>query len=175
MRIILTGAIGSTMKNISDLDDIDRRLIEFVRRDNLTPARVLADHLGLSISAVLRRLRRLREEKIIIADIAVIDPALTGAALTMHVTVRLKAYGRQEADAFARRIAGHPQVVSGWEVIGEDHFMLKVQVATMQEYDAFIRDALDSDDSVEAYKTAVSVRSILVGPGAPSVLANAHS
>ena len=58
-----------------DLDDFDRRLLALVRHDNLQPARILADKVGLSLSAVLRRLRRMREEKVIIADIAVVDPA----------------------------------------------------------------------------------------------------
>lgn len=158
------------MRNSIDLDDLDRRLIERVRRDNQTPARILAESLGLSISAVLRRLRRLREEKVIIADVAVIDPALTGAALTMHVTVRLKTFSRQEADAFGHCVAQRPEVADGWEVIGEDHFMLKVQVATMQDYEVFCRETLDGDEGVESYRTAVSVRSILVdGSGLPDL------
>jgi DNA-binding Lrp family transcriptional regulator len=56
-------------KNI-DIDLFDRRLLELVRRDNLAPARELADEVGLSLSAVLRRLRRLRESKVIVADVA---------------------------------------------------------------------------------------------------------
>ena len=43
-----------------DLDDFDRRLIAEVRRDNQQPARELAGKVGLSVSAVQRRLRRLR-------------------------------------------------------------------------------------------------------------------
>src|ERR1700712_542688 len=73
------------MRKMVKIDDFDRRLLELVRRNNLEPARTLADKVGLSLSAVLRRLRRLRAEKVIVADVALIDPALTGAAITMHV------------------------------------------------------------------------------------------
>lgn len=78
-----------------DLDDFDRRLLALVREDNLQPARILADKVGLSLSAVLRRLRRLRDEKVIVADIAVVNPALTGSALTMHVLVQMQQAGRR--------------------------------------------------------------------------------
>jgi DNA-binding Lrp family transcriptional regulator len=149
------------MRKLVDLDRFDRRLIELVRQNNLEPARSLADKVGLSISAVLRRLRRLREEKVIVADIAVVDPALTGSALTMHVLVRMKESGRRAMDAFARRIAAHREVAGAWEVTGEDDFLLKVQVPSMEDYDAFTRQALDEDAGVTAFKTFITIRTIV--------------
>ena len=56
------------------IDDFDRKLLARVRRNNLEPARVTAEAVGLSESAVLRRLRRLRAEGVIVRDVAVIDP-----------------------------------------------------------------------------------------------------
>lgn len=144
-----------------DLDDFDRRLIDLVRQNNLEPARSLADKVGLSISAVLRRLRRLRDEKVIVADIAVVDPALTGSAITMHVLVRMKQPGRRVMDEFARRIVREREVTGAWEVTGDDDFVLKVQVDSMAEYDAFIRRALDDDEGVLAFKTLITIRPII--------------
>jgi len=146
---------------MTDLDDFDRRLLELVRENNIEPARILADKLGLSISAVLRRLRRLRDEKVIIADIAVVDPALTGSALTMHVLVRMKDAGRRPLDVFSRDIARRPEVTGAWEVTGEDDFVLKVQVASMEEYDAFTRSVLGDENGVLAFKTFIAIRKIL--------------
>lgn len=143
------------------LDDFDRRLLELVRHDNQTPARILAEELGLSISAVLRRLRRLREEKVIIADIAVLDPKLLGAAITIHVLVRLRQSGHQDRDDFAKAVGRRTEVTGAWEVAGEEHFILKVQVASMKDYDAFTREALDEEAGVEEFKTLVAVRSIV--------------
>lgn len=154
-------AIMPTMRKIGDLDDFDLRLIEQVRNNNLEPARSLADKVGLSISAVLRRLRRLREEGVIVADVAVVNPALTGSAITMHVLVRMKEPGVQTMDAFARRIARHPEVTAAWEVTGDDDFVLKVQVGSMEEYDAFIRDTLSEDRGVLAFKTLIAIRPIV--------------
>lgn len=144
-----------------DLDDFDRRLIALVRRDNLEPARMLADKVGLSISAVLRRLKRLRDEKVIVADIAVINPELTGSALTMHVLVRMREAGRRSMDEFARQIVRYKEVTGAWEVTGEDDFVLKVQVGTMEDYDAFTRLALGDEQGVLAFKTHIAIRAIV--------------
>lgn len=155
------GAIKSNMRKIADLDSFDLRLIQLVRKNNLEPARNLADKVGLSISAVLRRLRRLREEGVIVADVAVVNPALTGSAITMHVLVRMKEPGVRTMDAFSRRIARHPEVTAAWEVTGDDDFVLKVQVGSMEEYDAFIRDTLSEDHGVLAFKTLIAIRGIV--------------
>ncbi|WP_033074324.1 Lrp/AsnC family transcriptional regulator [Sphingopyxis sp. MWB1] len=149
------------MQKKIDLDDFDRRLLQLVREDNLQPARTLADKVGLSISAVLRRLRRLREEKIIVADIAVVNPALTGSALTMHVMVRMEQAGVRAIDSFAREITRHPEVTGAWEVTGDEDYLLKVQVGTMEEYDAFTRRALSEDKGVHSFTTLITIRTVI--------------
>ena len=146
---------------MTDLDEFDRRLLALVRQDNLVPARILAEKVGLSLSAVLRRLRRLRDEKIIVADIAIVDPALTGSALTMHVLVQMQQAGPQNMDAFARQIARHPEVTGAWDVTGDDDFLLKIQVGSMEEYDAFARRALGEDKGVHSFKTLITIRNII--------------
>ena len=149
------------MRKIIDLDSFDRRLLEEVRHDNLQPARVLAEKIGLSLSAVLRRLRRLREEKVIVADIAVVNPALTGSALTMHVLIQMQQAGPQTMDGFAREIARHPEITGAWDVTGDDDFLLKVQVGSMEEYDVFTRRALGEDKGVHSFKTLITIRNII--------------
>lgn len=144
-----------------DLDEFDRRLLALVREDNQQPARVLADTVGLSLSAVLRRLRRLRDEKIIVADIAVVNQALTGSALTMHVLVRMQQAGPQTMDNFAREIVHHPEITGAWDVTGEDDFLLKVQVGTMEDYDRFTRRALGEDKGVHSFTTMIAIRNII--------------
>ncbi|HLH51391.1 MAG TPA: AsnC family transcriptional regulator, partial [Roseiarcus sp.] len=67
----------------SALDKFDLALLDLVQRDNLTPARVLAERVGLSESAALRRLRRLRRAKVIVADVSIVQPAALGLPLTI--------------------------------------------------------------------------------------------
>lgn len=144
-----------------ELDAFDRKLLELVRHDNLQPARVLADKVGLSVSAVLRRLRRLRDDKVIVADMAIVDPALTGSALTMHVLVQMQQAGPQTMDNFAREIAKHPEVTGAWDVTGDDDFLLRVQVGSMEEYDVFTRRALGEDKGVHSFTTLITIRHII--------------
>src|SRR3546814_2269729 len=115
----------------------------------------------LSISAVLRRLRRLRADGVIVADRAVINPALTGSALIMHVLVRMEQAGAQTMDGFAREIARHPEITGAWDVTGDEDFLLKVQVGSMAEYDLFTRRALGEDKGVHSFTTLIALRTIV--------------
>lgn len=149
------------MHKNTDLDAFDLKLLNEVRRDNQQPARILADKVGLSVSAVLRRLRRLRDEKIIVADIAVVNPALTGATLTMHVLVKMRSGHSRDVDGFAELIAQQPEIIAIWDITGDDDFLLKIQVNSMEEYDVFTRRFLRDDHHVRAFRTMISIRKII--------------
>ena len=149
------------MQETVTLDDFDRRLLDLVRRDNLQPARVLADKVGLSESAVSRRLRRLRDEKVIVGDVAVIDEARLERALTMHVLVEMEREGTAVLDALIDSLTARPEVRAAWYVTGETDFVLYVVVPTMEAYEVFTREVLNDDARVRAFKTLISIREVL--------------
>ncbi|GAA0389371.1 Lrp/AsnC family transcriptional regulator [Brevundimonas terrae] len=143
------------------LDEFDRRLLDLVRRNNLTPARVLAEKVGLSESAVSRRLRRLRDEKIIIADVAVVDRGRLEKALTMHVLVEMEREGTAVIDALMRKLKARPEVHGMWYTTGHVDFILYVVVPDMQAYDTFTRDALNDDARVRNFTTLLTIREVM--------------
>lgn len=144
-----------------DLDRFDRALLDLVRRDNLTPARKLAEIVGLSESAVLRRLRELRRTGVIVADVAVVSAEALGQALTMHVLVRMEREGTAVLDGFVRSLRRRPEVRAAWYVTGVSDFMLQVRVPDMAAYERFTREALNDDPNVRSFKTLVSIRQVV--------------
>lgn len=143
------------------LDSFDRRLLELVRRNNLEPARSLAEKVGLSESAVLRRLRRLRKERVIVADVAIVDPARLNAGLTMHVLVEMEREGSALYNAFAAGVAARKEVLSAWHVTGSTDFLLTVTVPTMEAYETFTHEVLNDDRRVRSFTTLVGIREVV--------------
>lgn len=150
------------MTNIADIDHFDRALLEEVQRDNQIPARILAERVGLSQSAVLRRLRRLRVEKIITADVSIVNPAVLGVPVTIHVLVSL-VRGSQLADEFARKLDARPEIRQASYVTGGADFVLHLQVESMEAYAAFAREVFHDDPNVSSFYTYVAMREV-VGP-----------
>lgn len=146
------------------LDRFDRALLELVQRDNQVPARRLAVQVGLSESAVLRRLRRLRQDGVIVADVAVVPPALLGLPLTIHVLVALERERSVELDAFTRTLRQRPEVRGAWYVTGEADFLLQLRLADMAAFETFAREVLHDDPNVRSFRTMVVMREIVGGP-----------
>lgn len=148
------------MENVT-LDRFDHALLDRLRIDNQTPARVLAEQVGLSESAVLRRLRSLRRTGVIVADVAIVHPSALGTPLTIHVLVSLEREGTAALDAFERKLRERPEVQGAWYVTGEADFVLQLQLGSMAAYEAFTREMFHDDPNVRAFRTIVTLRDVM--------------
>ena len=146
------------------LDRFDHALLEQVQVDNQLPARRLAERVGLSESAVLRRLRRLRQEGVIAADVSIVHPSVLGLPLTMHVLVSLEREGLAELDGFTRKLRARPEVRQAWYVTGEADFVLRLQLASMEAYEGFAREVFHEDRNVRTFRTIVAIRQVVGAP-----------
>jgi Lrp/AsnC family leucine-responsive transcriptional regulator len=151
------------MTEFVTLDAFDHKLLARVRRNNLETARVTAEAVGLSESAVLRRLRRLRAEKVIVADIAVVDPARVDPRIVLHVLVEMNTQDRKVMEAFQEAMRASPEVQGCWDVTGETDYLLTVSVRSMREYESFGIRELVPERGVRSFKSMIVIREV-VGP-----------
>jgi DNA-binding Lrp family transcriptional regulator len=151
------------MTEFIELDAFDHKLLERARRNNLEPARVTAEAVGLSESSVLRRLRRLRAERVIVADVAVVDPARVAPRIVLHVLVEMNTQERGMMNAFQAAMRASPEVQGCWDVTGETDYLLTVAVRSMAEYEAFGIREMVPEKGVRAYKSMIVIREV-VGP-----------
>ena len=143
------------------LDDRDLALLSLVQQDNHMPARLMAEEAGLSESAALRRLRRLRRVGVIAADISIVRPAAVGLPLTVIALVSLEREGAAVIDAFAARLCERPEVRQCWYVTGDADWVVVLRFAAMEVYEAFTRDMFLSDPNVRAFRTLVAMRELV--------------
>lgn len=149
------------MTESTTLDQFDLALLRLVQANNLTPARVLAERVGLSESAVLRRLRQLRANGTIAADVAIVRPASMGLPLSIHVLVSLERETGKELDAFSRKVRKWPEVRQANYVTGDFDFVLMLQVSDMNEYDVFTQQVFHEDANVKSFRTLVTIRNVV--------------
>ncbi len=143
------------------LDAFDRKLIARARRDNLEPARVTADAVGLSESSVLRRMRRLRAEGVIVADVSIVDPARIEPRIVLHVLLEMSGQDLQAKQAFNAALAASPEVQGAWDVTGETDYLLTVAVASMADYEAFCLRVLTTEAGVRAFRSLIVIREVV--------------
>ncbi len=150
------------MTKQAELDSFDHALLREVQIDNQTPARILAERVGLSTSAVLRRLRRLRAERVITADVSIVSPETLGVPVTIHVLVSINQGSRTYSD-FSRKIQSRPEVRQASYVTGGADFVLHLQVASMAAYAVFTKEVFHDDPTVAEFRTFGAMREV-VGP-----------
>lgn len=146
------------MMKSAKLDDFDRALLDRLQVSNQTSARILAEQVGLSESAVLRRIRAMRKNGVIVGDVSVVHPAILGKPLTIHVLVSLEHERTSDLDAFEKKLRSKPEIHSSWYVTGEVDFILLLQVSSMESYETFAREVFHDDSNVKSFRTIVTLR-----------------
>ena len=140
------------------LDAIDRRILRALQRDGRVTYDVLAQEVGLSASATLRRVKRLEECGVIAGYVALLSPEHTGLPLTAHLNVRLEKHTerhkRNPIDLFKAAVQTWPEVIECAALTGEMDYFLRVVVADMAHYSRFVMDTLLRHPSVEDCKTS---------------------
>jgi Lrp/AsnC family transcriptional regulator, leucine-responsive regulatory protein len=138
-----------------DIDRIDARLLAEVQRNNRTPSEEMGEAVGLSPTAVQRRLKRLRAEGIIESDIAIVNPKAIGQNVQMVVLVGLERERSDIIDHFKKAIRGTPQIMAGYYVTGDADFVLVVTTEDMERYESFTRHFFYGNPDIKWFKTMV--------------------
>ena len=140
---------------LPELDAADRQLLDLVQKDSRTSAEHLADAVGLSVSAVQRRLQALRRNGVIVGEVAVVDPKRVGRPLTMLVEIQIERERPELLGNLRHWLADEETVQQAWYVTGEADFVLVITAASMQGFDAFMERLLAENWNVRKFKTGV--------------------
>ncbi|WP_154124951.1 Lrp/AsnC family transcriptional regulator [Grimontia hollisae] len=143
-----------------DIDRIDKRILVALQQDNRIANVDLAERVGLSPPACLKRVKRLRNEKVIARDVAILDPALAGVKMTMIVSVEMERDRREIYQTFRTSILKPPEVTQCYQTSGSYDFVLIVNVTDIKAYEAFIERVLHTDLNIRKFHTSVAMRQV---------------
>lgn len=125
-----------------NIDAINDRILREVARDGRISNVDLAEKVGLSPSACLRRVHELERSGIIKGYRAVLNRAALNAGFTAYIGVGLSDHSKASQEAFERSIANAPEVVECHNITGNIEYLLRVEVADLASYKAFHTDIL---------------------------------
>jgi DNA-binding Lrp family transcriptional regulator len=142
---------------MTDLDRFDRQLLNLVQQDAALTAEQLAERVSLSPSAIQRRLKRLREQGVIARQVAVLDPARVGRAMSFIASLQVESERADRMAALRAWIAAEPRVQQAFYVTGEADFILVVTAADAEAYEALMARLLADNPNVRRYTTSVAM------------------
>jgi Lrp/AsnC family transcriptional regulator, leucine-responsive regulatory protein len=135
------------------MDDIDKRLLRALQADGRITNQDLARDCGLSPAACHERVKRLREGGIILGFTALLDPDKIGRAMLVFIEVLLDRTTPDVFTAFAAHVRTLPEVMECHMVAGGFDYLLKVRVADMIAYRAFLGDTLVAMPGIRETRT----------------------
>ncbi|MBC7934131.1 MAG: Lrp/AsnC family transcriptional regulator [Rhizobacter sp.] len=145
------------------LDEFDIKLLRLLQENNRTTAEELGVLVNLSTSAVQRRVKKLREDKIIEADVSIISAEAAGLTITCVVDVMLKLGNSEAIDKFKTAMQQCREVMLCYYVTGTYDFVLIVNTTDMQHYEQFSKTYLMDDTNVKHFYTHVTMDKVKTG------------
>ncbi|MGR3316210.1 Lrp/AsnC family transcriptional regulator [Roseovarius indicus] len=137
------------------MDRINQQILQELSRDGRISNLDLAERIGLSPSACLRRVQELERRGVISGYRAVLDRTQLGVGFVAYATVGLNTHTKASQEAFERAMSIAPEVVECHNVTGSVEYLLRIEVADLPAYKAFHTDVMGTLPQVNAITTFV--------------------
>ncbi|MFT5171118.1 MAG: Lrp/AsnC family leucine-responsive transcriptional regulator [Candidatus Marinamargulisbacteria bacterium] len=144
------------------IDEIDHKILNIIQ-DN---ARITNSSLALKVkmapSAVLERVRKLEQKKVIKSYIAQIDEQSVSLGLLAFVNVRVDA--SNWSDSLGEALAKIPWVQELHEVCGDDSYMLKIRARDTAHLSEIVKEGIGRIKAVKQTRSTIVLKSIKDSP-----------
>lgn len=127
---------------MQSLDEADRRILTSLRLDARMTNSALAARVGLSPSACLRRVRLLEKSGVIRGYTAIVSGAAPEEGTIAIVQIALDRQTEEYLVRFEAALRQHPEIQEWYLMTGHGDYLLRVQIAGIDDYGAFHRDIL---------------------------------
>lgn len=142
------------------LDDRDRRILTHLQKDSRISNADLAEAVGMSASALWRRVRALEEGGVIERYGAVVDPGAMGLDFEAIVHVHLTRHDPDRIVEFIRAVETSPEVQECYATTGQSDYHLRVLCRDLAAYNRFLETFLFRLPAVASAQTNVVLRTV---------------
>lgn len=137
------------------LDGLDLRILRIIQRESLLSNQSLADQVGLSPPACLKRVRRLRDAGIIRHTLSLLSPEALGYPLLTVARVKLERPTDKAIGSFEAQMSALPRVVQCLMVSGDIDFIVMIRSRDVAHYQEFARRVLATAPSIRSYTSEI--------------------
>ena len=143
------------------LDRIDYRIILALQEDGRLSNVQLAERIGLSPSACLRRVQILEENGIITGYAALIDAAAFGRTSHIIVAITLDRQSEDYLSAFEDAVAECPDVMECYLMAGDADYVLRLVAKDAADYERIHKEHLSRLPGVARIQSSFALRQVV--------------
>jgi len=155
----MIGVNALISQSMTDIDPINENILRELSTDGRISNLELADRVGLSPSACLRRVQDLERTGVITGYRATLNRAAIGTGFVAYMTVGLKDHTKAAQDAFERSVSLASQVRECHNITGTVEYLLRIEVADLAAYKYFHTEVLGTLPQVNAITSYIVMSS----------------
>lgn len=142
------------------LDEIDRRLVQRLRTDGRISNSDLAEQVGLSASACLRRVRQLEQRGIIRGYTAILG-ADEEEGIVAFVQITLEKQTDEQMRKFEEAVRHYPEIRDCYLMAGAADYIVRAVAPSMAAYEVLHKDVLSRLPGVSRIQSSLAIRNVL--------------
>jgi Lrp/AsnC family leucine-responsive transcriptional regulator len=127
---------------MSSLDATDRKILNLLQSNGRMTNAEVAERVHLSPSATLRRVKRLEEDGVIEAYVALVSPAAIGRSTNVFVEITLNSQSEECIDTFEAAVREAPDIMECYLMSGDFDYLLRVVAADTADFERIHRTCL---------------------------------
>ncbi|MFC3161308.1 transcriptional regulator, AsnC family [Chryseobacterium arachidis] len=125
-----------------NFDEIDKKLLLFLQEDSKQTTKELSYKLGLSVTAVYERIRKLENTGVISKYVAILDRYKVNRDFIVLCHVKLTQHKKEYVLQFEKEVMNLQEVTECFHVSGDYDYILKIGVKDMEDYRNFMLSKL---------------------------------
>jgi Lrp/AsnC family transcriptional regulator for asnA, asnC and gidA len=145
------------MAEMSELDEIDRAILKFLRENSRMSMQEMSRLSDIPDATIQFRLKRLKANDIIESFTIKVDPAAIGLNVMAIVLVQTEA---DKHDETKMDLAKLPEIIEVYAVLGEYDLLVKVLSKSLEDLNALINDKIRTIEGIEDILEMVVVERI---------------
>ncbi|MCB0400402.1 MAG: Lrp/AsnC family transcriptional regulator [Winogradskyella sp.] len=130
------------------LDTVDKELLKLLQKDSKQTNKALSNVLGLSVTAVYERIRKLEKNGIISNYVALIDKKKVYKAFVAFCHVKLIQHSQDYVMKFEREVRKLDEVLECYHISGDYDYLLKILVEDVEAFRDFMVKKLTNIDHI---------------------------
>ncbi len=136
-----------------NIDETDKKILQLLQLNAKLTNKEIADKLGLTVTPIYERIKRLEKKKFIKGYVALVDRNKIDKSLMAFLFVSLKEHSQKALKIFEKEILNFPKVTECYHIAGQYDFLLKILVKDMQDYHDFTFNRLATLDNIAHVQT----------------------
>ena len=142
------------------IDELDKRILRHLQQDSKKTNKQIANDLGLSVTAVYERIKKLERERVISDYVALVDPEKVQKGFMVLCQIKLIQHKKDFLTRFEKEVTSLPEVIECLHVSGDFDYMLKVLVKDMDAYREFLVTKLTTLDHIGSTKSIFTINKV---------------